>query len=338
MYRTFCILFSLGLAACVAPAVPSLTPEPAPTAATANPAPALETAPKKVEVPAPRIAVVLSGGGARGLAHVGVLRGLHEAGVPIDLIVGTSVGALVGGKYAANPDIFELEWMAQRVTKDDIFDFSFLSGSMGPVQGDALVEFVEDNFKEPRIEKFPIPFVAVAADLQTGKKVLFKQGGISKALRASVSIPGVFRPAIHDGRLLVDGGVVENIPVSTAHELGADIVLASSVTKSVHATNVNNVVDVVLQSITVMMANAAVHELETADVVFEPDIGDIGTMDFSQTKRSLQQGVKTGRAQLYLVYEAIERYYRTRGGVVPDELEAIRHIAQRHRKQASAVD
>lgn len=338
MYRTFCILCSLGLAACVAPAVPSLTPEPAPTAATANPAPALETAPKKVEVPAPRIAVVLSGGGARGLAHVGVLRVLHEAGVPIDLIVGTSVGALVGGKYAANPDIFELEWMAQRVTKDDIFDFSFLSGSMGPVQGDALVEFVEDNFKEPRIEKFPIPFVAVAADLQTGKKVLFKQGGISKALRASVSIPGVFRPAIHDGRLLVDGGVVENIPVSTAHELGADIVLASSVTKSVHATNVNNVVDVVLQSITVMMANAAVHELETADVVFEPDIGDIGTMDFSQTKRSLQQGVKTGRAQLYLVYEAIERYYRTRGGVVPDELEAIRHIAQRHRKQASAVD
>ena len=82
-----------------------------------------------------------------------------------------------------------------------------------------------------------------------------------------------------------------------------------------------------------MMANAAVHELETADVIFEPDIGDIGTMDFSQTKRSLQQGVKTGRAQLYLVYEAIERYYRTRGGIVPDELEAIRHIAQRHRKQ-----
>ena len=108
--------------------------------------------------------------------------------------------------------------------------------------------------------------------------------------------------------------------------------------KSVHATDVNNVVDVVLQSITVMMANAAVHELETADVVFEPNIGDIGTMDFSQTKRSLQQGVKTGRAQLYLVYEAIERYYRTRGGLVPDELEAIRHIAQRHRKQASALD
>ena len=97
-----------------------------------------------------------------------------------------------------------------------------------------------------------------------------------------MSIPGV-RPALHDGRLLVDGGVVENIPVSTAHELGADIVLASSVTKSVHATDVNNVVDVVLQSITVMMANAAVHELETADVVFEPNIGDIGTMDFSQT-------------------------------------------------------
>ena len=120
-----------------------------------------------------------------------MLRVLHEAGVPIDLIVGTSVGALVGGKYAANPDIFELEWMAQRVTKDDIFDFSFLSGSMGPVQGDALVEFVEDNFKESRIEKFPIPFVAVAADLQTGKKVLFKEGG-SVELSAHLLVSPVY--------------------------------------------------------------------------------------------------------------------------------------------------
>ena len=116
--------------------------------------------------------------------------------------------------------------MAQRVTKDDIFDFSFLSGSMGPVQGDALVEFVEDQLPQSLIENFTIPFVAVAADLHTGEKVLFRDGDDQTALRASVSIPGVFRPALHDqGKLLVDGGVVENIPVSTAHELGADIVI-----------------------------------------------------------------------------------------------------------------
>jgi NTE family protein len=333
MPRPFLCVLLFGVSACsthsslppVAPVQPLASIEQAPE-------PILEP-PKKVEIPRPKIALVLSGGGARGLAHVGVLRVLHEAGVPVDLIVGTSVGALVGARYAANPDIFELEWMAQRVTKDDIFDFSFLSGAMGPVKGDALIDFVGANFPESQIENFQIPFVAVAAALETGEKVTFDRGDISTALRASVSIPGVFRPFNHEGKLLIDGGVVENIPVSTAHERGADIVLASSVTKSVHATKLDNVVDVILQSITIMMAKSAHHELETADVVFEPPIGEIGTMDFTQTKRSLSEGVRTARAQLHLVYEVIERYYRTRGGVIPDELEAIRHIAKRHQRK-----
>ena len=300
---------------------------PAPIVEQPEPAPKVE--PRR-DIPRPIIAVVLSGGGARGLAHVGVLRVLHEAGVPIDMIIGTSVGALVGAKYASQPDIFELEWMAQRVTKDDIFDFSFLSGTMGPVQGDALLDFVSENFKDTAIESFKIPFVAIAADLATGEKVQFDTGDIRNALRASVSIPGVFRPFRYNDRLLIDGGVVENIPVSTAHERGADLVIASSVTKDVVASDIDNVVDVILQSITIMMSGAATEQLAAADVVIEPPIGDIGTMDFSQTKRSLQQGVTTARAQLFSVYEAIERYYRTRGGKVPDDLAAIRHIAKRH--------
>lgn len=291
--------------------------------------PEVEPRPRR-DIPRPIVAVVLSGGGARGLAHVGVLRVLHEAGVPIDMIIGTSVGALVGAKYAAQPNILELEWMAQRVTKDDIFDFSFLSGSMGPVQGDALLEFVGDNFEDKNIESFEIPFVAVAADLATGEKVQFDKGDVRNALRASVSIPGVFRPFRYQDRLLIDGGVVENIPVSTAHERGADLVIASSVTKDVVASEIDNVVDVILQSITIMMSGAAVEQLASADVVIEPPIGDIGTMDFTQTKRSLHEGVTAARAQLLSVYKAIERYYRTRGGVVPDDLAAIQHIAKRH--------
>ena len=334
MFRTPLVAWLLLSCACTTSGIAGQV-DAAPEVPTQAPMPIREpaTAPLKVDVPRPKIALVLSGGGARGLAHVGVLRVLHEAGVPIDLIVGTSVGALVGARYAANPDIFELEWMAQRVTKDDIFDFSFLSGSMGPVQGDALVEFVEEHFPEPMIESFTIPFFSVAADLNTGEKVVFSDGNIANALRASVSIPGVFRPFAHEGRLLIDGGVVENIPVSTAHELGADLVIASSVTKGVHDREIGNVVDVILQSITIMMSKSAVHELETADVVIEPPIGDIGTMDFTQTKRSLGEGLRTARAQLHLVYEVIERYYRTRGGVIPEELEAIRHIAKRHQRE-----
>ncbi|MBN2360541.1 MAG: patatin-like phospholipase family protein [Deltaproteobacteria bacterium] len=280
-------------------------------------APATQAALPPKQVDPPKIALVLGGGGARGFAHVGVLRVLVQEKVPIDLIVGTSVGSLIGALYAANPDVFELEWKAFEIDKDDLFDYSFFSAKAGLVKGEAIKEFVRKNVRWPLIEQFPVRYIAVATDLNNGERVEFKSGPIVDAVRASVAIPGVFSPTRVGDRLLVDGGVVANIAVDTAKANGADIVIASNISQKVVDYQVDDMLSTILQSITIMMSEAAESQLQHADVVVTPDIGDVGTLDFSQKKRCMQAGIEAAKAQVANVKQAIARYYVERGGVPP---------------------
>lgn len=170
----------------------------------------------------PRIALVLGGGAAKGFAHIGVIRALEQEHIPIDMIVGTSVGSLIGAIYASDKNSFELEWTAFSLEKEHIFDFAFMSmiGGMGPVKGDRLEDFVKSKIPSVNIEQLKLPFAAVATDLNRGTRVVIDKGPVAKAVRASSAIPGVFQPVEHQGRLLVDGGVIDNIPVSVARERG----------------------------------------------------------------------------------------------------------------------
>jgi NTE family protein len=265
----------------------------------------------------------LGGGGARGFAHVGVLRVLEREKIPIHMIVGTSVGSLIGAMYASDPNTFELEWKSFKIEQDDLFDFSFLAAKTGPVKGDAIISFVSRNIKQRNIEALKIPYVAVAADLNTGKRVEFDTGPVSSAVRASVSIPGVFTPARVQGRTLVDGGVVANLAVDTAKKRGADIVIASNITENVVDYDVNDVVSIILQAINIMMAEMADTQVQQADVVITPDIGDVGTMDFTQKKRCMQEGIRASREQVAAIRGAIEKYYEDRGGVPPASLVSM---------------
>ena len=305
-------LLSMVAVGCATQPPPTVAP-PAPVAKPAKPPP---------EIPPPRVALVLGGGGARGFAHVGVLRVLEQEGVPIDLIVGTSVGSLIGAMYAAKPSSFELEWRAFHIEEDDLFDFSLFSAATGPVQGEAVKKVVHTNIEPKRIQDLKIPFVAVATDLGNGKRVEFDSGSIVAAIRASVSIPGVFTPAKQRGRVLVDGGVVANVPVDVARERGADIVIASNITQNVVSEELDNVVDITLQTINVMMGRMAADQLRNADVVISPPIGDVGTMDFSQKKRCMQAGIDATLAEVPAIAAAITRYYTDRGGLPPAHLSA----------------
>jgi NTE family protein len=263
----------------------------------------------------PKIALVLGGGAARGFAHIGVIRVLEQEKIPVDLVVGTSVGSLIGSLYAQHGNSFELEWTAFTLTKDDLLDYAILGATMGPVKGDRLEEFVKKNTKTANIEHFKIPFAAVAADLNRGSRVVLDQGPVARAVRASCAIPGVFQPVEHQGRLLVDGGTVDNLPVSVARQKGADIVIAVDISQNVTNFNITNLVDVTLQAVNIMFAENVGHGRREANVLITPAVGNVSMMDFSQKKQMVQAGIEAARLAVPAVHQAVDAWLAKRGPV-----------------------
>jgi NTE family protein len=267
-----------------------------------------------VELPKPKIALVLGGGAARGFAHIGVIRALEQEKIPIDLIVGTSVGSLIGAIYAYDMSSIELEWTAFTLEKDNLFDYGLMSAftGMGAAKGDKLEEFVKSKVPVANIENLKIPFAAVATDLNRGTRVILDKGSVAKAVRASSAIPGVFPPVDHQGKILVDGGVIDNIPVSVAREKGADIVIAVDISENVFNFNITNVLDVMLQAITIMGAENAKVKRKDADVLIAPKVGDVGMLDFTQKKRCMLAGIDATQKMMPDIKAKIEEWGRKR--------------------------
>jgi NTE family protein len=266
--------------------------------------------PAPVVVPEPRIALVLGGGAARGFAHIGVIRVLEQEKVPVDLVVGSSVGSLIGAMWAAERDSFELEWSAFQLEKDDLFDFGIANAvlGMGYAKGEKLEAFVRAKVKPANIEQLKVPFAAVATDLNWGTRVVLDRGPVARAVRASSAIPGVFEPVMHQGKLLVDGGVVDNIPVDVARAKGADLVVAVDISENVGNVKIKNAVDVMLQATNIMFAESVARLRRDADVVVSPAVGDVSTLDFSQKKRCVQAGIDAARAAMPRLRAAVEAW------------------------------
>jgi NTE family protein len=258
------------------------------------------------------VALVLGGGSARGFAHIGVIRALEQEKIPIDLVVGTSVGSLIGAIYAHDRNSFELEWTAFALEKDEIFDYGLLNAftGMGAAKGEKLEAFIKGKVPTENIEDLKIPFVAVATDLNRGTKVVLDTGSVGRAVRASSAIPGVFQPVAHQGKLLVDGGLIDNVPVSVARDKGADIVIAVDIGKQVSNFNIVDIIDVMLQSITIMNAENARFRKREADVLIEPKIGDVGMLDFTQKKRCMQAGIEATQKMIPEIKAAIGAWER----------------------------
>ncbi len=290
-------LAALALAQTACKTVPVAPPAP-PAGPTAFPA----------DAPRPKVALVLGGGAARGFAHVGVIRVLEQEKIPVDLVVGTSVGSLIGAIYASDRNSFELEWTAFQLEKEDLLDYGLLNAfmGMGLAKGDELEAFVKSRVKAETIEQLQIPFAAVAADLNWGTKVVLDRGPVARAVRASSAIPGVFQPVTHVGKLLVDGGVVENIPISVAREKGADVVVAVDISENVGNTKITNLVDVMLQAANIMFALNVEHSKRDADVLVTPNVGDVAMLDFSQKKRCMQAGIEAARAAVPRIRKAMD--------------------------------
>jgi NTE family protein len=276
--------------------------------------------------PKPKIALVLGGGAARGFAHVGVIRALEQEKIPIDLVVGTSVGSLIGAIYASDMSSFDLEWTAFQLEKDDLFDFGVVSAvsGMGFAKGDKLEAWVKGHIKTTNIENMKIPFAAVATDLNWGQKVILDSGSVARAIRASAAIPGVFQPVQHQGKILVDGGVVDNIPISVAKAKGADIVIAVDISANVGNTNITNLVGVTLQATNIMFALNVEQSKKAADVLITPaGIGDIGMLDFTQKRRCMQAGIEATKLALPAIHRVIETWVAAHSQAAPAPTPAM---------------
>jgi len=173
----------------------------------------------------PKIALALGAGGARGWAHLGVIRALEAAGIRADIVCGTSMGSLVGAAYAAG-QLDRLEDWALSLGWRDVFGLMDFSWRGGLLRGKKLFEFMRAHFGLTEIDALPVPYGAVATELATGREVWLRHGHVLDAVRASIAIPGVFAPVLRDGELLVDGGLVNPVPVSMCRALDADVVIA----------------------------------------------------------------------------------------------------------------
>ena len=284
------------------------------------------------ENPRPKIGLVLSGGAARGLAHIGVLKALEEQGIHIDAIAGTSMGAVIGGLYASGYKVDELEKLALGIDwqqalsdappradvpfrrKQDDRDFlvkqklSFrddgsLGLPLGVIQGQNLALLLESllaHASDTRdFDKLPIPFRAVATDIASGEKVVFRKGHLPQVIRASMSIPAVFAPVELDGRLLVDGGMTDNIPLDVAREMGVDIAIVVDIGTPLRSRKqLTTVVDVLNQSITLMTRSNSEEQLATLhpdDVLVQPALVSFGVTDFGKAQEMIDAGYRATR-------------------------------------------
>jgi NTE family protein len=255
----------------------------------------------------PKIGLALGGGGARGFAHVGALRVLEQEKIPIDLVVGTSVGSLIGALYADQGRLIDAEITALEVQEEDLFDyraFAILSG--GLVKGDRLEGFLRAKLKHQAIEDMAVPFAAVAVDLESGRTVIFRRGAAAPAVHASCAIPGVFVPVQIDGRTYVDGGVTNPVPASVARDLGAEVVIAMAIPPPAPGKIAKNPLGVAYRAISIMAAEIGKLRAGDADVVIETRTDrQIDPDDFSQKRALIEAGETAARAALPAIRAAI---------------------------------
>ncbi len=262
-------------------------------------------APQKVQnAGRPVVGLVLGSGASRGFAHIGVIQTLEANGIVPDVIVGTSSGSLVGALYAGGNDGRALEKIALEMTDNDVRDFIF--PDRGFVRGNALQAFVNRHLNSRSIEQLQKPFAAVATDLQGGVPMVFNRGNVGIAVRASSSIPGVYQPVRIGDRDYVDGGLVSPVPIETARQLGADIVIAVDVSKKPDRESLmDSIVDILDQTVAIMGRYIAAREAGQADILIEPDLKAIGRFDFEQVERAIDAGRDAAERALPRVIDII---------------------------------
>jgi len=291
------------------------------------------------ETPRPKIGLVLSGGGAKGFAHIGVLKVLEELNMPIDYIAGTSMGSIIGAFYAMGYSSNEIEKLVSSQNWDELLsdhisrryihvkdkedlDRYIISFPIKPkgiqipagiVKGHNITNLFErysiEFHDQKDFKKFPIPFVCIATDLETGEAIVLDKGDISQALRASMAIPTVFTPVEIDGKLLADGGMVNNFPVREVIKMGADIVIGVDVQTGPRSKEeLNSINDIINQTISLMAKKEFLKNRKLCDIYIKPNIKGFSTSSFNQADTLIQLGEIKARENIEAFKQVISKH------------------------------
>lgn len=263
----------------------------------------------------PVIAVALGGGGAKGFAHIGVLKVLESQGIKPKIVTGTSAGSFVGSIYASGKSPYQMQQLALQLKESDLRDLTL--STQGFIVGQKLQDYINRNVGNQPIEKFPIRFSAVATRLDNGKKSEFIKGNAGQAVRASCSIPNVFIPAQIGQHKYVDGGLVSPIPVQTAKSMGADIVIAVDISARPSGSQPSSMWGLLDQTINIMGQQSIQNELAQATVVIQPKVGHLGTLDLKSSNQAILEGEKAAQAKITAIQTAITNFKKSPAAFKP---------------------
>lgn len=255
----------------------------------------LKNEPKKSS--SKKIGLALGGGGARGLAHIGVIKMFENAGIQIDYISGTSMGALVGGFYALTKDIYFLENLFLNLDKKDIFPMKDVLKKRNSAlfRDEPVMKLLETGFQDKKFDNCLIPFKAIATDVSNGDEIVMESGSLLNAVRASISLPLIFAPVKMENRMLMDGGFANPVPADVVRSMGADVVIAVDVSskwlniaeKEINFSNIYSIISDTLSTVEYQLSKKT---LEQADVVIKPLVLSHSWMDFDHSREIIKAG------------------------------------------------
>ena len=283
-----------------------------------------------------RIGLALGGGGARGLAHIGVLKVLIKENIPFDLITGSSMGAIIGGAFALLGDMNRISELASRLPEKipqleelqnvnsiprnpkyavgrivsfikELYVLNLEATRKSLVENSQILPLLEEVFQQSTFEDLKIPFSAVATNLQTGKEVLLNDGLLTQAILASMAIPGIFEPVELNGQILVDGNVTSQVPIEAAKQMGADFVIAVNVEANIFKRKFDRGIDVLFQVDEIRGAEINRLKLKEADIIIQPNIGHINWSQFTKVEECIRRGEEATLTSLDSIREAINR-------------------------------
>ncbi len=261
--------------------------------------------------PKKNLALVLSGGGARGFAHIGVLEVLEENKIPIDAIVGTSIGALVGGVYLAGA-MNEFKETALQLKPEDLAKLLISKPRKeGLTEGIAISNVLKGIIKGKRIESLPIPFIAISADLKTGGTVPMDSGDLLTAIRASISIPGLFVPVHDKDFVLVDGSIVDPLPIDIGRKIAQRLIIVDVIPMSHHFEKERSreIVEILEDSLSIIeekMANLVYRKKKKTEIIIKPDVSDIFLLQFHKAREAIEAGRKAAMRALPKIRELLK--------------------------------